>query len=198
MIVRQTLKKQVAGNEFDIDYMGLVLATKYKILRTKTAIEDKIKSSKELQGYICPKCSKEYNALDVDQVLNLNSGLLECEDCAEELEQNVKDQVSDEKLVLFMKQITPIRETLQQLDKMDLPSEWYSTSTLLEYTESPNIHVQVDLKTSDDTNSPKLKEKRIENTIPLWHQASTIVKGTKPHPTVASPDDDDSDEFEEV
>ena len=198
-IIRQTIKKQVAGNEFDIDYISLILTTKYKILKTRTAVEDKIKSAKELQGYICPNCNKEYGALDVDQVLNLNTGLLECEHCGIELEQNVKNQVSDEELTFLMKQISPIVNILREIDTCELPESWYSTS-IAESTEDQN-EIIVELTNDGDRKNNNDNSGHVDHSVPIWHQKSTVKRtvsdNNQPNKVLIQGDSDD-EEFEEI
>eukprot|EP00835_Amoeboradix_gromovi_P006296 NODE_716_length_4828_cov_0.189258.p1 type:complete len:262 gc:universal NODE_716_length_4828_cov_0.189258:3653-4438(+) len=196
-IIRQVIKKQVAGNEFDIDYVSLILTTKYKILKTRIAIEDRIKSAKELQGYICPSCGQEYGALDVESVLNVNTGLLQCEYCDIELDQNVKNQVSDEKLTVLMKQISPIVNILREIDGMELPESWYSTSVV--ETEDQN-EVIVELTHGNEGDSVQLNSSQMDHSVPIWHQHST-VKRNAPNDQASKvllQTDTDEDEFEEI
>ena len=198
-IIRQTLKKQVAGNEFDVDFMALIYTVKYKILKTRIAIENQIKSAKELQGYVCPTCQKKYSALDVDQVLNFNTGLLECEYCDVELEQDVKNEVSDENLTLFTKQTTSIVNLLREIDLFDLPEAWYSTS-ILDNDQDQN-DVVVELTNGEDNKRDKGDLNKIDHSVPMWHQKSTVKRASEGSTSISKVKivtDSDEDEFEEI
>eukprot|EP00834_Sanchytrium_tribonematis_P007878 NODE_793_length_3856_cov_0.643865.p2 type:complete len:263 gc:universal NODE_793_length_3856_cov_0.643865:2487-3275(+) len=197
-IIRQIVKKQVAGNEFDIDYVALILITKYKILQTRIAVENKIESAKELQGYICPNCGKQYGALDVAEVLNIHTNLLQCEFCDIELQQNVKNQVSDEKLTELMKQIAHIVTTLREIDTMEIPEIWFSTSVVEDTSEKQQIVVELadEGAVQNRTTTPG----QIDHAVPKWHQESTVKRpiseSEQPNKVLIISDSDD--EFEDV
>lgn len=78
-----------------------------------------------MRGYICPNCTRTYDALYVSHLFDMRTNTLQCEDCKHELMEHdpTADSVGgQEKMQAFNIATQAIRDALRRLEGLTLPT----------------------------------------------------------------------------
>ena len=111
-------------NYYFINYKVFVNVVKYKLDHVRKKIESEEKQAKNRPSFVCSQCEKKYSDLEVDRLLDLETGQLKCticeglveEDCAEIKQSNT----SRTNLARFNEQMEPIFRLLRECEDMNL------------------------------------------------------------------------------
>ncbi|XP_074280017.1 uncharacterized protein LOC141605224 [Silene latifolia] len=68
-----------------LDYAQIYDVVRYRTHRMKKKLKDELDSRNTIQEYICPNCSKRYNALDAIRLVSMEDEYFHCESCNGEL-----------------------------------------------------------------------------------------------------------------
>ncbi|PON86525.1 TFIIE transcription factor [Trema orientale] len=68
-----------------LDYAQIYDVVRYRLHRMKKKLKDELEDKNTVQEYICPNCSKRYNALDALRLISLVDEYFHCESCNGEL-----------------------------------------------------------------------------------------------------------------
>ncbi|KAH9618918.1 hypothetical protein KSS87_006570 [Heliosperma pusillum] len=68
-----------------LDYAQIYDVVRYRMHRMKKKLKDELDSRNTIQEYICPNCSKRYNALDAIRLVSMEDEYFHCESCNGEL-----------------------------------------------------------------------------------------------------------------
>lgn len=183
--------KTITHYYYYIDFHNFVNVCKYKMLKMRLYLEERIGKEEE-QNYFCPSCMQKYKSLDFDRLLNISTGQILCEFCKTELQAEEHEQFHDtrEEFSKFMEQTVEIIKILKKTDHLSIskfdPYLWIDEAvkiaiqetTLAEISnaiEEPKfipsaLNVQFSLGLDND-------QKDIKSTpsIPHWHVHSTIT-----------------------
>ena len=111
-------------NYYFINYKVFVNVVKYKLDHVRKKIESEEKQAKNRPSFVCAQCEKKYSDLEVDRLLDFETGQLKCticeglveEDCAEIKQSNT----SRTSLARFNEQMEPIFKLLRECEDMNL------------------------------------------------------------------------------
>ena len=111
-------------NYYFINYKVFVNMVKYKLDHVRKKIESEEKQAKNRPSFVCSQCEKKYSDLEVDRLLDLETGQLKCticeglveEDCAEIKQSNT----SRTNLARFNEQMEPIFRLLRECEDINL------------------------------------------------------------------------------
>lgn len=183
--------KTITHYYYYIDFHSFVNVCKYKMLKMRLYLEERIGKEQE-QNYFCPSCMQKYKSLDFDRLLDISTGQILCEFCKSELQVEEHEQSHDsrEEFSKFMEQTAEIIKLLKKTDHLSIPKFdphlWIDEAakiaiqetTLAEISnamEEPKViqnafNVQVSLGLDND-------QKDIKSTpsIPHWHVHSTVT-----------------------
>ncbi len=156
----------------------------------------------ENKGYQCPSCKNVFNSLDVSRLLNIRTGVFECDICPETelqpfdaLQQQGHKEGPHKLHSLLMDQTAQILQLLKQADEVTLtaflPLKWMqehgSKFSLLSSgidgsgeAQGPQLaiagaksEIRVELADSDDVLHKA--NQSTSNALPEWHMYSTIT-----------------------
>ncbi|MBA0790359.1 hypothetical protein Gohar_015017, partial [Gossypium harknessii] len=68
-----------------LDYAQIYDVVRYRLHRMKKKLKDELEDKNTVQEYVCPGCSKRYNALDALRLISLEDESFRCERCNGEL-----------------------------------------------------------------------------------------------------------------
>ncbi|MBA0703936.1 hypothetical protein Golax_016228, partial [Gossypium laxum] len=68
-----------------LDYAQIYDVVRYRLHRMKKKLKDELEDKNTVQEYVCPGCSKRYNALDALRLISLEDESFHCERCNGEL-----------------------------------------------------------------------------------------------------------------
>lgn len=111
-------------NYYFINYKVFVNVVKYKLDHVRKKIESEEKQAKNRPSFVCTQCEKRYSDLEVDRLLDLETGQLKCtlceglveEDCVEIKQSNI----SRTTLARFNEQMEPIFRLLRDCEDLNL------------------------------------------------------------------------------
>ncbi|KAL1090473.1 hypothetical protein V6Z11_D07G091100 [Gossypium hirsutum] len=122
-----------------LDYAQIYDVVRYRLHRMKKKLKDELEDKNTVQEYVCPGCSKRYNALDALRLISLEDESFHCERCNGELvaesdklaaeevgegddnarrrrRENLKDMLQKMEL-----QLKPLMEQLNRVKDMPIP-----------------------------------------------------------------------------
>lgn len=184
-------------NYFFINYKLFVNVVKYKLDHIRKKIESDERQAKNRPSFVCVECSSKYSDLEVDRLMDIDTGLLKCTTCAGKVEEDLTDIQHESNcrtcLALFNEQMEPIFKLLRECESINLaPSilepepqpiqtqvsrsagshgsraaSWATGSHGLMY--DPGIKISMGAEDDEtSTNKPRAKE------APIWMKQSTI------------------------
>lgn len=68
-----------------LDYAQIYDVVRYRLHRMRKKLKDELENKNTVQEYICPNCSRRYNALDALRLISLEDEYFHCENCNGEL-----------------------------------------------------------------------------------------------------------------
>lgn len=68
-----------------LDYAQIYDVVRYRLHRLKKKLKDELEDKNTVQEYICPNCSRRYNALDALRLISMEDEYFHCESCNGEL-----------------------------------------------------------------------------------------------------------------
>ena len=111
-------------NYYFINYKLFVNVVKYKLDHVRKKIESEEKQSKNRPSFVCVQCSNKYSDLEVDRLLDMETGQLKCTLCeglVEEDSAHIKQSnTSRTSLACFNEQMEPIFRLLRECENMNL------------------------------------------------------------------------------
>lgn len=111
-------------NYYFINYKVFVNVVKYKLDHVRKKIESEEKQAKNRPSFVCTQCEKKYSDLEVDRLLDFETGHLKCTICeglVEEDSAEIKQSnTSRTSLARFNEQMEPIFKLLRECEEMNL------------------------------------------------------------------------------
>src|SRR5690606_887818 len=77
-------QRPVNRTYYYVDFRAAIDAIKYKMHEVTKELEKKMNKDADTKGYVCPRCDKQFTALDAMTLIN-PFGLFECDRCNTEL-----------------------------------------------------------------------------------------------------------------
>ena len=121
-----TLGKVIRHYYYYVNYNVFVNIVKYKLDHMRRKIEISERDSTSRAAYTCPTCGKIFSDLDVNQLIDFNSGLLLCSYCKSEVvEQAVTNPTTEARKLIqrFNQQFSQIFNLLQEVEDIRLAPE---------------------------------------------------------------------------
>lgn len=122
-------------NYYFINYKLFVNVVKYKLDHIRKKIESDEKQAKNRPSFLCSACHNRYSDLEVDRLLDMETGALKCTTCEGTVEEDVTDikQANNSRtsLAKFNEQMEPIFRLLRDCENLNL------APTILEPEPSP-------------------------------------------------------------
>lgn len=106
-----------------LNYNVFVNIVKYKLDHVRRKIEMSERESTSRAAYKCPRCSKVFSDLDVNELIDFNTGLLVCSFCKTEVEeQAVANPTTEARKLMqrFNQQFSIIFSLLQEVEDIRL------------------------------------------------------------------------------
>ena len=111
-------------NYYFINYKVFVNVVKYKLDHVRKKIESEEKQAKNRPSFVCTQCEKKYSDLEVDRLLDLETGQLKCTICEGQVEEDSAEikqsNTSRTNLARFNEQMEPIFRLLRECEDMNL------------------------------------------------------------------------------
>lgn len=113
---------------FYLDRKVFLDVTKWRLMRMRSQIDSVLRNELDNKGYMCPRCGKSYNTLDVAALLDpitMMTFLCNTPGCGSELVDNEDAEDvkrSKDRLKRFNEQCGPILDRLRKIDSVTLPS----------------------------------------------------------------------------
>lgn len=111
-------------NYYFINYKVFVNVVKYKLDHVRKKIESEEKQAKNRPSFVCSQCEKKYSDLEVDRLLDLETGQLKCTICEGLVEEDYAEikqsNTSRTNLARFNEQMEPIFRLLRECEDMNL------------------------------------------------------------------------------
>ncbi|KAJ3155033.1 hypothetical protein HDU89_007223 [Geranomyces variabilis] len=169
-------QRKISRTYYYIDYKVFVDVVKWKIYKIGKLIEKEVQMQMANMPYKCPRCNKEYSALDFAMLTKTANLMPLCDICSVEIvagSTGVDSAGVSEKYTKFMDESQPIVELLKQTDKLVIP-QWVSDANTNptdgtanggdvelgfsreEGAAPANIVIEVDERTSGDTDNDKI------------------------------------------
>eukprot|EP00917_Polyrhabdina_sp_WS-2016_P011949 GHVP01026260.1.p1 GENE.GHVP01026260.1~~GHVP01026260.1.p1 ORF type:complete len:297 (+),score=73.58 GHVP01026260.1:1139-2029(+) len=101
---------------FYMDQGDFVDLIRYKLYLCRKELQERAKNEAAVSGYKCSSCKKIYNELDVKDILNMRTGLLECEVCHIEVQERDKEDEDMEEHQGFIEETEDILACLKELE----------------------------------------------------------------------------------
>ena len=125
--------KAIKQSYYYINYKAFVNIVKYKLHQMQKRIESQEREDSCKASYTCSNnaCSRSYNELDIDKLLDLNSidpatgdAKMICTFCGREvIERQIEQDDSRQLLIKFNQQMEPIYEILREIENYTLSHE---------------------------------------------------------------------------
>ncbi|KAJ3162677.1 hypothetical protein HDU86_003650 [Geranomyces michiganensis] len=169
-------QRKINRTYYYIDYKVFVDVVKWKIYKIGKMIEKEVQMQMANMPYKCPRCSKEYSALDFAMLSKTANLMPLCDICGVEIiagSTGVDSAGVSEKYTKFMDESQPIVELLKQTDKLIIP-QWVSDANTTsvdgtanggdvelgfsreEGAAAANIVIEVDEETNGDNEKVKV------------------------------------------
>lgn len=84
--VREWDGKTIIRTYYYIDPPHFVDVVRWRLHRMRMTLDEQLRNELAEKGYHCQQCKKTYGMLDVSRLVNLHTGLFECEVCGKELQ----------------------------------------------------------------------------------------------------------------
>ncbi|KAG8821601.1 hypothetical protein FRC17_009782, partial [Serendipita sp. 399] len=193
---------RIVGKQYYwIDLQRFCNVVKWRIADMRNQIENSLKAELDNKGYICPRCTKSFTALEVDQVFDPMRNVLACDVCNTELEDNEhseKVQGSKDRMQRFNAQMKYIRDALKDIEGVVVPAfdvvryvrEQMAAQKAMGMLDEDGLKIatgsarvaEVEIQMVEDEDEDEKKrerqknaeEKRKQNAMPTWHTNSTI------------------------
>lgn len=117
-------QRPVNRTYYYVDFRAAIDAIKYKMHEVTKELEKKMNKDADTKGYVCPRCDKQFTALDAMTLLN-QFGMFECDRCSAELvddNDSAEVQTSQERLGRFNDQTKKVLQLLRQIDEVVVPA----------------------------------------------------------------------------
>ncbi|RKP10921.1 hypothetical protein THASP1DRAFT_21421 [Thamnocephalis sphaerospora] len=185
-----------------IDYKRFVDVVKWKIYEMRKRVLAELRNEQENKGYICPTCTRVFDALDACKNVDPMTCQFMCDQCSVPLVENDNSErlrAANDTLARLTEQTQPLIDLLKQTDMMVLPAftpEMEQRVTrLAEEAEMRESGVERDelayakdqdgeqneeivVVFQDDNSRAKaaeMEKKRLQNALPVWHTHSTVT-----------------------
>ncbi|KAG8815307.1 hypothetical protein FRC19_001123 [Serendipita sp. 401] len=193
---------RIVGKQYYwIDLQRFCNVVKWRISDMRNQIENSLKAELDNKGYICPRCTKSFTALEVDQVFDPMRNVLACDVCNTELEDNEhseKVQGSKDRMQRFNAQMKYIRDALRDIEGVVVPAfdvvryvrEQMAAQKAAGMLDEDGLKIatgsarvqEVEIQMVEDEDEEEKRrekqksadEKRRQNAMPTWHTNSTI------------------------
>jgi transcription initiation factor TFIIE subunit alpha len=115
-------------NYFYLDRKVFLDVTKWRMMKMRSQIDSVLRNELDNKGYMCPRCGKSYNTLDVAALLDpitMMTFICNTPGCGSELVDNEDAEDvkrSKDRLKRFNEQCGPILDRLRKIDSLTLPS----------------------------------------------------------------------------
>jgi len=198
--LKEGAMRAVGRQYFYIDYKHFCDVVKWRVAEMRRLIDKDLRNELDTKGYICPQCNQSYTPLDVDRLIDFETGVFLCEICPTELVDNENaDNVkgSQDRMQRFNKQMAWVREGLRKSEEMVLPAfdvEKYVRENFTEVDKETEddglkiaggrhaidegigivIRTDKDEATKKEEREREAEAKRQQNQMPSWHLKSTI------------------------
>lgn len=193
--------RAVGRQYYYIDYKHFCDVVKWRVAEMRRLIDKDLRNELDSKGYICPQCSQSYTPLDVDRLIDFETGTFLCEVCRTELIDNENAESvrgSQDRMQRFNRQMSWIREGLRKSEEMVLPAfdvEKYVRENFTEVDKEGGeddglkiaggrhaidegigivIRTDKDEATKKEEREREAEAKRQQNQMPSWHLKSTI------------------------
>ena len=210
-------------NYYFINYKLFVNVVKYKLDHIRKKIESDEKQAKNRPSFLCPDCQSKYSDLEVDRLLDFETGKLKCTNCGGTVEEDISDirQANNSRtsLARFNEQMEPVFRLLRECENLNLapailepepaPSQiaasmrqsgsgsvrqgWATSRT--GGFEVPN-EPGIEIRIGSEDKEDGEKDKRSMKETPVWMRESTVMSA--PTETAATTDSKANSESKEA
>ncbi|CAD5226304.1 unnamed protein product [Bursaphelenchus xylophilus] len=123
-VKERTISEETDGrarkvNYYYVNYKAILNVTKYKIDHMRQKLEHREQTHVQRASYMCATCHRAYDALDVQRIMNMETGELICWQCNGQVVADETAGPSEEtrsSLAKFNEEMAGIFSMLQQLD----------------------------------------------------------------------------------
>ncbi|CAD5218770.1 unnamed protein product [Bursaphelenchus okinawaensis] len=118
-IAEETDGRSRKVNYYHVNYKAILNVTKYKIDHMRQRLEHREQTHVQKASYVCSTCKRCYDALDVQRIMNMETGELMCWQCNGQVVPDETAGPSEEtrsSLAKFNDEMAAIFSMLQQLD----------------------------------------------------------------------------------
>jgi len=201
---RQIKEKQQDSSNFNIynfyfiNYKLFVNVVKYKLDHIRRKLENEEQQARNRPSFICLHCHKHYSDLEVDRLLDFQTGMMRCSYCNGDVEEDanhINTQTKGSSLGRFNEQMESIFSLLRECEKINLAPEVLeptpstaaikasagksssSSSNKSGWTNKASRdlydqNIQINVREEVDAN----KEAKKAKVVPVWMSESTVLK----------------------
>jgi len=198
---RQIKEKQPDTSNFNvfnfyfINYKLFVNVVKYKLDHIRRKLENEEQQARNRPSFQCLQCSKHYSDLEVDRLIDFESGLFRCSYCNGDVEEDanhINTQTNGSSLGRFNEQMEQIYSLLKECENINLAPEVLeptpSTASIKSSSSKSNSgnnksgwsskqvkdlydqNIQINVREEVDAN----KEAKKSKVLPVWMSESTV------------------------